>query len=112
MEQNRKEEEKKKIKDKNSQKVDEKNMKRSASVINIKKDKEKEKNNFYSSGRNFYKLFNDNERKAISVLFNSVEDLNKFKQKISIIEIRNNNKEKILKNDNKELSKKIMIKMY
>ena len=112
MEQNRKEEEKKKIKDKNSQKVDEKNMKRSASVINIKKDKEKEKNNFYSSGRNFYKLFNDNERKAISVLFNSVEDLNKFKQKISIIENRNNNKEKILKNDNKELSKKIMIKMY
>ena len=70
MEQNRKEEEKKKNKDKNSQKVDEKNMKRSASVINIKKDKEKEKNNFYSSGRNFYKLFNDNERKAISILFN------------------------------------------
>ena len=41
----------------------------------MKIDKEKEENKFYSSGKNFYKLFNDNERKAISVLFNSAEGL-------------------------------------
>ena len=87
---------------------------RSISLVNIKNYKQKkikeeenkEKNNFYSSGKNFYKLFNDSERKAISLLFkNSEEDLKNFKQKIETIENRNVNSEKILKNDNKELSK-------
>ena len=74
-------------------------------MMNIKKDKDKdkdkdkEKSNFYSSGKNFYKLFNDSERKAISVLFNSAEDLNNFKQKISIIENRNKRTENTLKNE-------------
>jgi len=69
------------------------------------KDHTKENSNFYSSGKNFYKLFNDTERKAISVLFNSAEDLNNFKKKISIIENRNNRTEELLKNEKRELSK-------
>jgi demethoxyubiquinone hydroxylase (CLK1/Coq7/Cat5 family) len=69
------------------------------------KDHTKENGNFYSSGKNFYKLFNDTERKAISVLFNSAEDLNNFKKKISIIENRNNRTEELLKNEKRELSK-------
>ena len=88
---------------------------RSSSMMNMNvkkfeekhKDKEhnKENSNFYSSGKNFYKLFNDTERKAISVLFNSAEDLNNFKKKISIIENRNNRTEELLKNEKRELSK-------
>ena len=78
---------------------------RSVSMFNLHKNNIKKMSNFYQSGKNFYKLFSDTERKAISMLFNSDKDYNIFKQKIDIIENRNRRFENILKNENKELSK-------
>jgi hypothetical protein len=68
-------------------------------MTNLKKENEEYKN--------FYKLFNDNEQKAISTLFKSEEDLNSFKQKITILENRNINAEKRFIKEIKDLKKMI-----
>jgi hypothetical protein len=75
---------------------------RSSSLKNIKKDNE---NKFISTNKNFYKLFNESEQKAISTLFESDEDLNTFKQKIGILESRNSYAEKLFEKEIKDLKK-------
>ena len=76
---------------------------RSASVKNFAKRNIK----FCSTTKNFYKLFNQSEQKAISTLFESKEDLDNFKQKINILENRNSTSEKQLNNEIKGLKKAI-----
>ena len=58
-----------------------------------------------STTKNFYKLFNESEQKAISTLFESDEDLNTFKQKIGILENRNSSAEKLFEKEIKDLKK-------
>ena len=72
---------------------------RSSSLTNIRNDNIQYKN--------FYKLFNENEQKAISTLFSSEEDLNNFKQKIIILENRNQNSEKLYTKEINDLKKLI-----
>ena len=60
---------------------------------------------FCSTTKNFYKLFNESEQKAISTLFESEEELNKFKQKIKILENRNSAAEKQYSQEIKDLKK-------
>ncbi len=79
---------------------------RSNSELNIIKEEKNTKTRFYASGKNFYKLFDEKERKAINRLFQSTEDLNNFKVKIDNIQKRNNNVELMLKNENVLLLKK------
>ena len=79
---------------------------RSNSELNIIKEEKKSRTRFYTSGKSFYKLFDEKERKAINRLFQSNEDLNNFKVKIDNIEKRNNNVEIMLKNENVELHRK------
>ena len=76
--------------------------------INSKHNIKNEKSNtlkFYESGRNFYKLFSEEERRAIALLFKNEDDLNNFKEKISIMENKNNEVETKLRNNNKDLLK-------
>jgi hypothetical protein len=62
---------------------------------------------FCSTTKNFYKLFNESEQKAISTLFESEEEFNAFKQKIGILENRNSSAEKIFTKEIKDLKQKI-----
>ena len=76
---------------------------RSSSLINIKKGKDLT----FTANKNFYKLFNENEQKAISTLFHSEEELNNFKQKIGILENRNTTIEKQYIREIKDLKKSV-----
>ena len=75
---------------------------RSSSLNNLRK---KNIMKFCSTGKNFYKLFNESEQKAISTLFESEEDLKSFKQKIEILEKRNFSAEKQFEKEIKDLKK-------
>jgi hypothetical protein len=75
---------------------------RSSSLRNIKKIKDMK---FCSTNKNFYKLFNESEQKAISTLFDTEEELNIFKQKIGILENRNLSVEKKFTKEIKDLKK-------
>ena len=77
---------------------------RSSSLRNIKKKKDMK---FCSTNKNFYKLFNESEQKAISTLFESEEDLTIFKQKIGILENRNCVAEKQYEKEIKDLKSMI-----
>ena len=60
----------------------------SARIINLKKNS-KDIHNSSMSKNNLNKIFNETERKALSTLFDSQEELNTFNKKISIIENKN-----------------------
>ena len=75
---------------------------RSSSLNNIRK---KQDIKFCSTSKNFYKLFNESEQKAISTLFDTEEELNIFKQKIGILENRNLSVEKKFTKEIKDLKK-------
>ena len=75
---------------------------RSSSLNNIRK---KQDLKFCSTSKNFYKLFNESEQKAISTLFDTEEELNIFKQKIGILENRNLSVEKKFTKEIKDLKK-------
>ena len=77
---------------------------RSSSLNRMGKGKEIK---FCSTTKNFYKLFNESEQKAISTLFESEDEFNAFKQKIGILENRNSSAEKIFTKEIKDLKQKI-----
>ena len=85
---------------------------RSNSMVKIKQEEKKKekKNEFFISGKNFYKLFDEKEREAIINGFSSQQDLNKFNEKIEIIGNRNKSIEKMMKNENNQLTKENRIK--
>jgi hypothetical protein len=55
----------------------------------------------------FNKLFSEEEKKALSTLFKSEEELNNFNNKISILEEKNSKVENDLKEQNKQLIKEL-----
>ena len=76
---------------------------RSSSLSNINKNKDIKP---FSTSKNFYRLFNESEQKAISTLF-SEEDLHKFKEKVGILENRNSVAEKLYEKEIKNLKKSV-----
>jgi hypothetical protein len=83
---------------------------RSNSMVKIKQEEKKNEKKFFISGKNFYKLFDEKEREAIINGFSSQQDLNKFNEKIEIIGNRNKSIEKMMKNENNQLTKENRIK--
>jgi hypothetical protein len=76
----------------------------------LAKSKSKEKYSINVENKNsikFNKLFSEDEKKALSTLFKSEEELYNFNNKISILEDRNTKIENELKEQNKQLIKQI-----
>jgi len=74
------------------------------------KSKSKEKCSINVENKNnikFNKLFSEDEKKALSTLFKSEEELYNFNNKISILEERNSKIENELKEQNKQLIKQL-----
>ena len=74
------------------------------------KSKSKEKYSINVENKNnikFNKLFSEDEKKALSTLFKSEEELYNFNNKISILEDRNTKIENELKEQNKQLIKQL-----
>ena len=76
----------------------------------LAKSKSKEKYSINVENKNnikFNKLFSEDEKKALSTLFKSEEELYNFNNKISILEDRNTKIENELKEQNKQLIKQL-----
>ena len=77
---------------------------------NLTKSKSKEKYSINVENKNnikYNKLFSEEEKKALSTLFKSEEELYNFNNKISILEDRNTKIENELKEQNKQLIKQL-----
>ena len=64
-------------------------------------------NNNIKNSRNISKLFSEEEKKALSTLFKSEEELYNFNNKISILEEKNIKVENDLKEQNRQLIKEL-----